>query len=282
MRNYLVWVIIVVLVALGAWYFSMRQDQSELEQVQSIPAPGETEVVPAEPRYPVESLVTPGPAPETGPEMQQAEEEPVDPLPALEESDGEIITQAQELFPATDLTDILVPEFLLSRLVATIDGLDAGRLAQPMRPVQPVEGRFQVLEANGQAVISPANSERYRPYLDLLQGVEVDTVVPQYVRYYPLLQEAYLGLGNEDVYFNDRVIEILDLLLATPEPTGLIEVQQNEAVYEFVDPQLESLAVGQKALLRLEPGDRQAVRDKLAQIRSALAGAAPDTQGENN
>lgn len=174
---------------------------------------------------------------------------------------------------------MLVPEFLFSRLVATIDGLDAGRLAQPMRPIQPVPGRFEVLEVNDEIVISPANGERYRTYLDLVQAVDVDAVVPLYVRYYPLLQEAYLGLGYEDAYFNDRVVEILDLLLATPEPVGMIELQQNEAVYEFLDPELEALGVGQKAMLRLQPDDRQALRDKLEQLRAALVGGASEVDG---
>ncbi len=56
---------------------------------------------------------------------------------------------------------------------------------------------------------------------------------------------------------------------------GLIEVKQNEAVYEFVDPELESLAVGQKALLRLSQEQRQTVKDRLRALRAALAGQAP-------
>lgn len=273
MKNGLIWVIVIVAVALGAWYFSMRQDQAELEQVETLPAPVEQEIVAPAPRYPVERVVVPEPEVEVL-EVQEPPE-PAVPLPTLAESDGEVLAQAEELFPGADLAAVLVPDYLLSRLVSTIDGLDAARLPQPMRPTQPVPGRFLVLEADDQSVISPANGERYRPYLDLVQAVDVDTMVPLYLRYYPLLQEAYLGLGYQDVYFNDRLIEILDLLLATPEPVGLIEVRQNEAVYEFVDPDLEALAVGQKAMLRLAPDDRRALRDKLSQLRAALAGAAP-------
>ena len=38
-----------------------------------------------------------------------------------------------------------------------------------------------------------------------------------YVRYYPLFQEAYEELGYPGRYFNDRVIEIIDHLLQTPD-----------------------------------------------------------------
>lgn len=279
MKNGLVWVIVIVLVALGAWYFSVRQDQAELEQVQTLPESEATETVAVEPRYPVEQLVEPEPELANGEDEPEADVEPPAPLPTLAESDEEALVEVQALLPDTDLADVLVPEFLFSRLVATIDGLDAGRLAQPMRPIQPVPGRFEVLEVNDEIVISPANGERYRTYLDLVQAVDVDAVVPLYVRYYPLLQEAYLGLGYEDAYFNDRVVEILDLLLATPEPVGMIELQQNEAVYEFLDPELEALGVGQKAMLRLQPDDRQALRDKLEQLRAALVGGASEVDG---
>lgn len=278
MKNGLVWVIVVVLIGLGAWYFSIRQDQAALEQVQTLPQ-SETQEIMAEPRFPVEQVVVPEPGPEIGEVEPEVAVEPPVPLPTLAESDGEALIQAQELLPSADLAAVLVPEFILSRLVATIDGLDAARLAQPMRPIQPIPGRFEVLEVNDEVVISPANGERYRVYLDLAQAVDVDAVVPLYVRYYPLLQEAYLGLGYENAYFNDRVVEILDLLLATPEPLGMIELQQNEAVYEFVDPELEALSVGQKAMLRLQPDDRQALRNKLAQLRAALAGTAAEVDG---
>ncbi len=273
MKNGLIWVIAVVLLAMGAWYFSMREDQSALEDIQMLPAPLDAEIATPEPRYPVERVVAPEPesnAPSGEPEVVV---EPPAPLPTLAQSDAEIIVQAQQLLPEGDLASLLVPEFVLSRLVATIDGLDAARLPQPMRPLNPVPGRFEVLEVDGEAVISPANGARYRPFLDLVEAVDVDTAVALYVRYYPLLQEAYMGLGDQSSYFNDRVIEILDLLLATPEPPGMIELRQNEAVYEFLDPDLEALAVGQKAMLRLQADDRQALREKLAQLRAALAGA---------
>lgn len=282
MKNGLVWVIVIVLAALGAWYFSVRQDQAELEQVQALPAPVDSAAQAQEPRYPVERVATPVEEAEPDPTEPEAVVEPAVPLPTLAESDEEMLLKAQGLWPEKDVASLLVPEFLLSRLVTTIDGLDARRLPQPMRPLQPVPGRFEVLEVNDEIVISPANGERYQTYLNMVQAVDVDSAVTLYVQYYPLLQEAFLGLGDENAYLNDRIIEILDLLLATPEPVGMIQLRQNEAVYEFLDPDLEALAVGQKALLRLQPKDRQALRDKLGQLRAALAGVSTGDQSTSN
>ena len=269
MKNPLVWIIVILLAAAAAWYLSVRQDQAEIDRAVVVPAP----VAPApEPeQFPVEDIRVPEPEPE-----EEAAIEPplvADPLPTLAESDPEVLEQAAQLSPR--LEALLIPEFVLSRIVATVDALDGRRVAPPMRPMTSVPGRFTVLEANGEAVISPENAERYAPFVAILAELDTDQLVALYARYYPLLQEAYLGLGKDDDRFNDRVVEILDLLLTTPEPVGLLEVKQNEAVWEFVDPELEALSVGQKALLRLSPDDRQTVMDKLRAFRDALAGAAP-------
>ncbi len=272
MKNPLVWLIVVVLAAAAAWYLSVQQDKAEVDEAVVTPTPVAPEPPPEQ--YPVDDIQMP--APTRGPTEPDAEvmEEPApDPLPALQESDPEVLGQAAALSP--ELESLLIPEFVLSRIVATVDALDGRRVAPPMRPTTSVPGTFLVLESGDDAVISPENAERYAPFVAIIDSLETDQVVALYLRYYPLLQEAYGGLGKDDDRFNDRVVEILDLLLATPEPVGLIEVKQNEAVYEFVDPELESLAVGQKALLRLSQEQRQTVKDRLRALRAALAGQAP-------
>ena len=267
MKNPLVWIILFVLAAGAAWYLSVRQDQTEVEEALVIPA----EVAPEPPpeQYPVDDIQVPEPEPvEPEPVEPMAPEPEPQPLPTLAESDPEVLGEAKALSPA--LEALLIPEFVLSRIVTTIDALDGARVAPPMRPTTSVPGRFTVLEADGQAVISPQNAERYAPFVAL------------YVRYYPLLQEAYLGLGEGDERFNDRVVQVLDHLLATPEPVGLLEVRQEEANYVFVDPELEALSVGQKALLRLSQEDRTTVKDRIRDLRNALAGGAPDPASDQS
>lgn len=275
MKNPFLWLILFMLAAGAAWYLSVRQDQAEVERAVVIPAP----VAPApeaEPeQFPVEAIRVPEPEPEieAGTEIVEPvpEDPPEAPLPTLVDSDPEVLEAAAALSPA--LESLLIPEFVLSRVVTTVDALDSARVAPPMRPMTSVPGRFAVLEANGQAVISPENAERYAPFVAVIENIDTADLVAVYLRYYPLLEEAYRGLGEQDRYFNDRVVAILDHLLETPEPIGLIEVTQNEAVYEFVDPQLESLSVGQKALLRLSEEDRATLRQRMRALRDALTGA---------
>ncbi|MEM1411156.1 MAG: DUF3014 domain-containing protein [Pseudomonadota bacterium] len=275
MKNPLLWIILLVIAAGAAWYLSVRLDQAEVEQAVVTPGPVASLELPEPEQFPVEDIQVPAPAPV---EVPDAEPEapappPEAPLPILSESDPEVLESAAMLSPP--LEALLIPEFVLSRIVATVDALDSARVAPPMRPMTSMPGRFTVLEANDQAVISPENAERYAPYVAIIAELDTTQLVALYVRYYPLLQEAYLGLGKGDARFNDRVVEILDLLMATPEPVGLIEVVQNEAVWEFAVPELEALPVGQKAMLRLSPDDRRIVKAQMRALRDALAGGPP-------
>jgi hypothetical protein len=99
---------------------------------------------------------------------------------------------------------------------------------------------------------------------------------------YPLLEQAYreLGLGNR--YLNDRVVEVIDTLLATPEPQSAPRVQLEEVKgpypserpwvrYQFVDPSLESLSAGQKILVRVGPANERILKRKLSEVRRLLA-----------
>lgn len=278
MKNPLVWIILFLLAAAAAWWLSVRQDQAEVDNAVVIPAPVTPAPEPEPEQYPVEEIQVPEPEPETAEASEPVPAPPPEaPLPILAESDPEVLEEAAELSPP--LEALLIPEFVLSRVVATVDALDSARVAPSMRPMTSVPGRFTVLEANGQAVISPENAERYAPYVAIIENTDTNAIVALYLRYYPLLQEAYLSLGEGDARFNDRMVEILDHLLAAPEPIGLIEVVQVEANYAFVDPELEALSVGQKALLRLSEEDRATVKDRLRSLRAALAaggsGGAP-------
>ena len=79
-----------------------------------------------------------------------------------------------------------------------------------------------MLESDDETVISPANAQRYQPYVDLLLEADTQGLVELYGRYYALFQEAYEAQGYPDGYFNDRLVEVIEHLLATPEPQGML------------------------------------------------------------
>lgn len=275
MGRYLSIVILLVLALAAAWYWSVQRDQREISEATVLP-PVEPSPEPDEPeiRYPIENIPRPTPEP-TG-----AEVEPEPPLPPLTESDEEVLDEAEALVGPDPVEQYVVQEMVVSRLVATVDSLTSARVAPIMLPFQSVPGRFQVIGEGDELAISPGNAERYQPYVDLLLEADTDRVLALYRRYYPLFQEAYRGLGYPDAYFNDRLVSVIDHLLQTPEPRGVLELRQNEAVYEFKDEALESLSAGQKMLLRLGYENQRAVKERLREFRAALASAPPGTPSE--
>ena len=172
------------------------------------------------------------------------------------------------------------------RLVATVDNLGRTSASPRMWPLSPVPGRFTV-EKRGDAVfVSPDNGSRYTPYVLLAEATELRQAVALYARLYPQLQQAYEELGYPGRHFNDRMVEVIDQLLATPEVDGPLEVRlpphdpslqvpRPWVLYELVDPSLRSLTAGQRMLLRMGPVNERRIKARLAELRHLLTARAP-------
>ena len=135
-------------------------------------------------------------------------------------------------------------------------------------------------------MISADNGLRYTPYVLLIETVDLRQVVAAYTKLYPLFQRAYEELGFPKRYFNDRMVEVLDQLAATPDVNGPIRVRlptingpvqplRPWVLYEFEDPALQSLTAGQRILLRTGPVNQRRLKSKLAELRRLLATGTP-------
>jgi len=102
-----------------------------------------------------------------------------------------------------------------------------------------------------------------------MQSTNAGVLVMLYQRYYQLFQQAYEENGGAGS-FNDRLVEVIDHLLKTPDVPGPIYLTKPEAVYVFEDPGLEAMTAGQKILVRMGPANAAIVKEKLAEIRSEL------------
>jgi len=152
-----------------------------------------------------------------------------------------------------------------------------------MWPVRTTPGRFSVEAAGNGQVISAKNAARYTPFVALVDSVDAGRAVALYQRLYPLFQRAYEELGYPGKYFNDRLVVVIDLLLATPEPSGPLQVELPKVegplkptrpwvLYRFSDPALEGLSSGQKILLRVGRDNERRLKAKLAEVRKLIAG----------
>lgn len=195
---------------------------------------------------------------------------PEKPLPALDTSDATLRNALHELVPDPSLAALFQTNEFVRHVVATIDNIPRQKIAQRLMPVKPTAGTFIVAGNGDTLAIAPANSARYAPAMRLVARIEPEKAVGLYLHFYPLFQQAYKELGYPKSYFNDRVIEAIDHLLATPDVKGPIRLARPKVLYVYADPALESLSAGQKTLIRMGSENADAIKAKLREIRSEL------------
>ena len=111
--------------------------------------------------------------------------------------------------------------------------------------------------------------------IDALRKLDMQRVAAVYLRFYPLFQQAYQGLGYPNGYFNDRLVQVIDHLLATPQPAQPIALVRPNVMYTYADPGLESRSAGQKLLIRMGPDNAAVIKAKLTELRAAITTAPP-------
>ena len=200
------------------------------------------------------------------------------PLPALNDSDQPMQNALTELIGKESVSQFVVTKDLVRHIVVSIDNLSSEKVAERIRPLRPTTGSFTVSGSEEAPVLDPANYQRYKPLMQLIGTVDTQDLVATYARHYPLFQEAYESLGHPPEYFNDRVIEVIDHLLATPEIQGPIALEQPVVLYKFADPELEAKSAGQKVLIRMGSENAKVVKDKLRELRAALVEQKPATE----
>jgi len=171
------------------------------------------------------------------------------------------------------LDHLLVTDDLARRFVATVDNLPRATVASRVMAVRPADGSFAVDSGNDRATIGRGNAPRYAPYVKALQALDTKALVALYVRHYPAFQKAYRDLGYPNGYFNDRLVDVIDHLLAAPDATEPAALVQPRILYEYANPDYEARSAGQKAMLRLGPENEAAAKAKLRELRRALTPA---------
>jgi len=243
--------IIVALCAVAAlvYWFGMRERPAPLPAPVAAPPAAAPAAAPAPPR-----------AEPSGP-----------PLPALADSDFELLRTLDELFGG-GMEKIVLRPGIVHRIVATVDNLPGAKVPQQVQPVRPVGGQFATAEQGGRLSISPANADRYAQYVNLVSKMDTAQLVAAYRRYYPLFQQAYRELGYPKGEFNDRLIEAIDDMLEAPQPEPPVALVAPRAMFDYADADLQDASAGQKILIRMGPENETRVKAKLRQLRRALDG----------
>jgi hypothetical protein len=196
------------------------------------------------------------------------------PLPALGDSDP-AMKDALAQVAGNDAMQYLVPESIIRHLVVTIDNLPRAKVPAAKRPTVAVAGAFMAEGDELHATLDPKNFARYDPMVSVVRKLDMKQVADVYLHFYPLFQGAYQDLGYPTGYFNDRLVQAIDSLLATPQPSGPIELTRPNVMYVFADPTLEARPAGQKLLLRMGPDNAAVIKAKLTELRAIITAAPP-------
>ena len=280
MKNWLIGLLLVVLAGAVYYYVTVYEPLAEETPPPPIPTVAVEQVEPEPepvPLEPADEVI------EIEPELDIVEEAIA--LPPLAESDELVLGSISGLAGEASVMRFFVSDNVVSRFVASVDALTSRQVPGQIMVVQDLEGKFVatvneqpdtvVRNAEGdpipQYVLNPANYQRYDPQVEMFEALDTQELIALYREYAPLSQQAYVELGYLDGDFNARLIEVIDSLLSTPEIREPPRLIKPEAFYLFTNPDLEALPAGQKALLRMGPGNAQRVKAKLQEIRAALA-----------
>src|SRR5882724_11671624 len=252
--------IAVAAAGLGGWFY-WRSHHAPLPTIQDSAQP--------EAEAPVPAARIEHPVPAASDEAGKA------PLPELNDSDMAVIDALGDAASGLNLAQYLVPESVIRHIVVTVDNLPRQKVAVDKRPVTPAAGAFIVDGDELHATLDKRNFRRYEPMMEVIRKADMQRFAAVYLRFYPLFQKAYQDLGYPTGYFNDRLVNVIDMLLATPQITGPIELVRPNVMYVFAEPKLEALPAGQKVLIRLGADNAAAVKAKLMELRAIITAAVP-------
>jgi len=277
MRNWLIGLLLILLAAAAYYYVKVYDPFAE-----EIPPPP---TIVAVERPEPEPVLTEPAKEDIEVEPEPVIEEEVIVLPPLSESDTAVLDSLSGLAGDTSVMRFLVSDNVLPRFVASVVALTSRQVPGPIMAVKDLGGEFLataneqpenvIRNAEGDPIpqyfLNPANYKRYTPQVEMLEAFDAPELAALYRHYAPLTQQAYSDLGYPDGDFDARLIEVIDSHLATPEVGEPLLLIKPEAFFLFADPDLEALPAGQKVLLRMGPMNAQRVKEKLRELRTALA-----------
>jgi uncharacterized membrane protein len=191
-------------------------------------------------------------------------------LPQLGSSDNFMAAALEKLLNNKALMGIFINNQLINNIVVTIDNLPRKQVTMRLMPIKKAPGHFLTTESEGQKIISLENQMRYSNYMKLAESIDSAQLVKLYIQLYPLFQQSYEQLGYPNQYFNDRLMVVIDNLLATPEVSEPIPLVQPKFFYLYANAELEKRSIGQRILMRIGLDNAQMIKAKLNEIKQAL------------
>jgi hypothetical protein len=177
----------------------------------------------------------------------------------------------EQLQNIAQLDRLFIFDSIIRKFVVTVDNMTEAKLPQKFKFTRLPRNKFLIQRAgDGTEYIDPANYDRYAPYVRFVESLDTRSLVELYDQYYPLFQQAYVDLGYPDRDFNDRLVEVLDHLLATPDVDKPVQLLQPKVFYTFADENLEALSGGQKLMIRIGRSNAGRIKSWIQNVRQEL------------
>ncbi len=204
-----------------------------------------------------------------------------EPLPQLDDSDGNIQAKIEKLLADDvfqDKSSLIFNNELIRKMVLGIDNLSRGEIYYKYQPanisIKPFERSVQAAAEPQQNppryIMGEATFSRYNQAVAAFASIDKAALAKFYRWGQPLWQQAYNELGSAEVSFNMVTITALDQLLRAPDIEGDIELIRPSVMFKYADSGLERLSDSDKLMLRLGPDNRRVFKAALREFKNEL------------
>lgn len=256
MQKAIIAIVVVVVVGLVVWALMPADEPDPVPE----PQPAE-ETQPAPPPPPEPRQDT---TPAEQPQEPQPEPEPEVTLPPLPESDPFV----RERLEPMDLPESWVEQGdYVRRLAVLAENATRGEYPRRQLSFLAPQGKFQVIERDDRIFVDPESYDRYDRHVEQLENVDPSRLAGLLETINPLVETALTEIGVEappGEVFETAMQEVLEVPVL--EGDGSVELVQPNVMYEFADPQLESLSPLKKQVLRMGPENVQRLQTYLRRL----------------
>ena len=205
-----------------------------------------------------------------------ASSEPAAPTTAAPIKDGEALLResARPLTRDQVALSWLSQPDLLRRWVSATYLVFEGESPKPVLGFLRPKRTFMTVGRDGQEVASRDTEHRYQAAVVALQSFDPTQAAGVYSRVRPFAQTAFSEIAPRGQDFDSVLRSAIARLTTVAIPAQSPELRLRGAIYEYVDPKLEGLSGGEKALLRLGSANARAVQDWMSRFLRALPPAA--------
>ncbi len=190
-------------------------------------------------------------------------------LPALDGSDTVFRDLVGLLSRHPLLARLLASDGLIRAAVLAVEQIGEGRTpAVPLRVLRPPTRLAITGSESGR--IDARTYTRWDTATSALTSVSPSEAAQLYVNIKPLFDTAYADLGHPGGDFDRSIQRAIEMLVATPEPSGDPELLRRPGYFEHTDATLRGLRPVQKQLLLVGPDARQRILGWLRRFAEAL------------